>query len=101
MKEVDPATLRLRTNQCKSCPFLQENQDIVRPTEWAKIYKYLLDGTQHICHSTSRHVCRGARNWQLNVWQRTGLINEATDASLHETMEQAGEPPKTKDCDPI
>jgi hypothetical protein len=101
MTNIDPATLRLRKNQCKTCPFRRENQNILHPKRWAEIYSYLLQGTQHVCHSTNRHVCRGARDWQLNVWYSTGIIDEPTDASLHEAMTEAGQPPKAKDYDSI
>ncbi|ARV57994.1 hypothetical protein BZZ01_04490 [Nostocales cyanobacterium HT-58-2] len=86
--------LKLRKNQCQSCPFRRENEHILSAYRWAEIYSYLLGGTQHICHSTSEHVCRGGRDWQLNVWCSMGIISEPNDATLHEAMRAAGVEPE-------
>lgn len=82
--------LKLRKSQCKTCPFLKDNQEILNEERWEDIYKYLLEGVNHICHSTDKHVCRGGRNWQLNVWCRMGMIEGPTDAALFEAMKAAG-----------
>jgi hypothetical protein len=94
--------MKLRANQCKSCPFKQENQKFLSAQSWNGIYEYLLDGVQHICHSTkSEHICRGARDWQLKIWESTGLIAEATDQALFEAMRQNGIKPEVTETDLI
>lgn len=96
LNATEVSQLKLRCSQCKSCPFKKENQDIVSPQRWAAIYKYLLGGVNHVCHSTSKHVCRGGRDWQLNIWWNIGIISEPTDAALFEAMRKEGVEPVVK-----
>lgn len=98
---TNPDNLKLRTNQCKTCPFRHGNQDILSPNRWTAIYKYLIEGTQHICHSTNGHICRGARNWQLKLWHSQGIIKEPTDTALFEAMRSHGVEPAVIDKDDL
>lgn len=88
--------LKLRKGQCKTCPFKRENQEMLSVERWGDIYKYLLKGVNHICHSTDKHVCRGGRDWQLNVWCSMGIISGPTDAALFEAMRKEGVEPVVK-----
>lgn len=91
--------VKLRSNQCSGCPFLKQNQDMLPPYRWAEIYQYLFDGTNHICHSTDEHVCRGGRNWQLVIWFREGKIKAPTDDALFEEMRKSGIEPEITECE--
>ena len=63
---------------------------MLSPERWTDIYKSLLEGVNHICHSISKHVCCGGRDWQLKVWCNIGIISEATDTALFEAMIKKG-----------
>lgn len=64
--------------RCKTCPFGEEgNLDVKHNVE-----SRLLEALQ-MCHGTGwpkgTHLCRGARDWQLQVFYRLGVITEPTD----------------------
>lgn len=67
---------------CKTCIF-QPQQKVVTPGRLTEIQLYLIKGTNHICHTTNK-ICRGARNFQLQVFFRMGLISSETDEALYE-----------------
>jgi len=53
----------------------------------AEIKAYLIKGTNHICHTTNK-ICRGARNFQLQIFYRLGFIKEETDESLYKKVRE-------------
>ena len=67
---------------------LNDNQKIITPERQAEIKAYLIKGTNHICHTTNR-ICRGARNFQLQIFYRLGLIEEETDEALYKKVKEA------------
>jgi hypothetical protein len=86
--------------QCKTCIFRHDgNQVEIRPERLADIQAYLLKGVPHLCHTPQikggpDRACRGGRDFQLQCWQRMGMIGEATDASLNQAMSEAGVDPQ-------
>ena len=90
--------LMLRKQRCKTCPFNPGS-----PYHTAKtlnqIYDTILNDKNHICHSTSQHICRGARDVHLQILVARGFIKESTDECLHQTMRQAGIEPRHKEYD--
>lgn len=87
--------LRLRKDQCNNCPFLKDSP-LHDQRLLTRIYRYLIDGTNHVCHATNRHVCRGGRDFQLNLFHQIGHISEPTDQALLEVMRSRGIEPKYK-----
>lgn len=81
---------------CKNCPFQEVGAIELAPGRVEEIKSYLVSGTNHECHGdrTGHTICRGGRNYQLEMWCRMGIIPEATDAALREAMKQAGVEPK-------
>lgn len=86
-KAVD---LPIRKDQCKTCPFRDEQDggwEDVRPL----LIERALNEATPICHSTGdalvrhggeklkAHICRGARNVQLGYFHHIGFITEPTD----------------------
>lgn len=72
-------------SRCKSCPFGPRGD--IRTRE--RVISTLMDGSQH-CHSTGHplttgteatHLCRGARDWQLQALYRLRILSEPTDAA--------------------
>lgn len=60
-----------------------------------EITGYLLQGVNHLCHSdeTNHIICRGGRDYQLEIWHRLSIIKEPTDVALHEAMIESGTNP--------
>lgn len=69
--------------KCATCPFGPNGDADLR----AMIEARLLQISQ-TCHSTGvihgkadTHVCRGARDWQIQILHRIGFLTEPTDAA--------------------
>lgn len=82
---------------CKSCPFRDDGGALsLCPEVRARIHSYLLDGQNHLCHSPQlaggkpTHICRGGRDWQLEMWFRMRIIDTPTDEALEAAMSAAG-----------
>lgn len=100
-KEIDKtaseSNLPVRATMCPTCPF--------RP---GSKYEYLRDDldlsarmqASRICHSTGSnnainkrtgfpdHICRGAREVQLEMFANMGVITEPTDEAWNDAREQ-------------
>jgi hypothetical protein len=74
----------VRERMCKTCPFHEAG--------WIDLREFLqmraLQEASPICHSTGKaltkcegpaRVCRGARDFQLMIFHRIGLLSEPTD----------------------
>lgn len=83
-----------RRSKCTTCIFRPGGCDL-KPGRLAEIQAYLIAGQNHLCHDdeTGRTICRGSRNFQLEVWHRMGLISAPTDAALRAAMSAAGVQP--------
>jgi hypothetical protein len=68
--------------QCKTCPF-RAGGDLELQ---GQVISRLLE-TNQICHAPrlvkkrETHLCRGARDWQLQVFFRLGVLEEESDAA--------------------
>jgi hypothetical protein len=85
--------LPIRQTMCATCPF--------RDTGWTHVRDFLqhraLTEGSPICHSTGNalvkrqgksHICRGARNFQIDFFYRIGFLTEPTDAAWNEKLAQ-------------
>lgn len=77
---------KVNLSQCKTCIF-RDGQDIISPERLVEIQKYLIKGTNHICHTTNK-ICRGGRDYQLQIFHRMGLIKDPTDKSLYKELKK-------------
>ena len=78
-------------NMCKTCMFrYDENSVILSHERLAEIKAMLITGTNQICHTNNR-ICRGGRNYQLEMFKRMGFIEEASDESLYAAMARDAE----------
>lgn len=82
---------KLHNLPCADCPFRPEGLKL-GPEKMNEIYGYLLQGTNHLCHSdrTNHTICRGGRDWQLTMLARLGLIAQPSDAALEGAMLERG-----------
>lgn len=78
--------------QCKTCPFRRPPSDSLRQ----RVEGRLLAVSQ-TCHSTGvsrgkrdTHLCRGARDFQLTILCRMGLLAEPTDAAWSAKVKELG-----------
>ncbi len=83
--------------QCGSCIFREDgNQVELAAGGLEKIKGYLLRGKAHQCHfpetqgRSENIVCRGGRDFQLQVWHSRGLIAAPTDEALTAKMVELG-----------
>ena len=63
--------------RCKTCPFNDEDNGYMPSVE--RIKTTCLTESSHICHSTNSTICRGARDYQLTIFYRLGVIENPTD----------------------
>jgi hypothetical protein len=72
----------LMAQQCKTCPFRAGADARLQD----QITSRLLE-TNQMCHAPrlvgkrETHLCRGGRDWQLQVFYRLGLLEEENDAA--------------------
>ncbi len=89
--------MRLRKTQCNNCPFLPDGVKLGQ-RKMEEICRYLVAGENHICHYTSDSVCKGGRDFQLNLWFELGMITSPTNEALANEMESLGIEPKQHIC---
>lgn len=76
--------------KCASCPFREGNDLELRN----RIMERTIFQASQICHHPAlkgkqqTHLCRGARDEQLNLLHRMGMIHEATDKAFKETSDR-------------
>lgn len=71
---------------CYSCPFAGKRPIPLAPDRLKYYYDQLLNGgSQHLCHSAEKTICRGGRNIQLRGFYAIGMIKKPT----HEPFNQA------------
>src|SRR4028119_402560 len=60
------------------------------PDRLAYYYEQLLNGgSQHLCHSNNKTICRGGRTIQLRWFCLIGLIQEPTDEAFNQAVAEA------------
>lgn len=88
--------LPVRKAKCKTCPF--------RAGGWTHVRELLeqraLTEGSPICHSTGKalvrhggkrlkaHICRGARDFQLTIFHRLGVIEKPTDEAWQKRLDE-------------
>jgi len=87
MKLNDCSEMDVVPKQCGTCPFKDGGCEEVREA----VIGRTLQGINQTCHSTGAkygkkdtHLCRGARDFQLQLFHRWGVIAEPTDAAWDE-----------------
>ncbi len=83
--------------QCKTCPFRTDGNELdLHENTLTRIKRDLLRGFNHLCHGDRKNqtVCRGGRDWQLEIFFAQGLIDSPTAESLANAMKGMGIKPK-------
>lgn len=80
MKRKSVRNMPVRKAKCATCPFGPKGDPRTRNSVEAQ----LLAGS-HLCHHAQldgkepKHLCRGARDYQLEMLSRFGVLSEPTD----------------------
>ena len=86
-RKRDLSTYRILAHPCHSCPFAGREPVQLAPEQLKYYYEQLLNGgSQHICHSTEKTICRGGRTIQLRWFCLIGLIPEPTDQAFNQAV---------------
>ncbi len=91
-----PIEMPIMPEMCATCPF-REDRDGVDEVRTGVMQRVLTEGSQ-TCHSNGiangephdSHLCRGARNFQLEVFARLGVIKEPTDEAWDKRCQSMG-----------
>ncbi|MEL7418547.1 MAG: hypothetical protein AAFR62_06600 [Cyanobacteria bacterium J06629_2] len=72
--------------QCRTCPFRTDSRGKYRdPVLVANIQQRCLTESSQICHHPAlsdkeqTHLCRGARDYQLEIFYRIGMLEKPTN----------------------
>jgi hypothetical protein len=98
MKKKKPVSLPVMPVKCATCPFREGSK-----TEFLRDYlsKASLENAR-ICHSTGRnnafnkrtgrpdHICRGSRDFQLQIFYRMGFLSAPTDEAWAAKRKELG-----------
>lgn len=85
--------------KCKTCPFNEGGCLEVRQ----RVQERTLQGIGQTCHHTGMihgrpdtHLCRGAREYQKELFVRLGLLRDMSDEAWDEARARVGMPPQPK-----
>lgn len=87
-----PGEMPVMKEQCKTCPFRDGGDPRLR----ARIEQDVLTKASQTCHSTGvmhgkrydTHLCRGARDFQLTIFYRLGVIEAPTDEAWAKAVKE-------------
>lgn len=92
MQKIDNSQVMKR--KCETCPFhTNERGRYACPDLVSRIMKQVLTDSSQFCHhprfveKPETYICRGARDVQLEIFHRLGVIDSPTD----EAWEQEGQ----------
>lgn len=77
--------MKVRKTQCETCVFKDECDGgvVLGDGRREEIKQNLLNGINQLCHhDNNKTICRGGRNFQLQIFHRMNLIPEPTDEAL-------------------
>ncbi len=86
--------MKLRLEQCKSCPFRTDGLELSEQG-MTTIENKLQTGMNHLCHShpSNEIICLGGRFKQLQLWYESGKISAPTHRALVDAMLSTGVAP--------
>lgn len=82
-------TYPVQKSSCRTCPFAGKEPLIISTSNFIEYLENLMGNGQHICHSTSRNICRGGRDIQLRWLCKIGMLDEPTDAAFDRAVDDA------------
>ena len=79
-------------SKCATCPFGDKGDLQIR----TRVEKQVLDTASQICHhpklhgKKETHLCRGARDFQEQIFFRMGFLEAPTDAAWETKLKELG-----------
>jgi hypothetical protein len=81
--------------KCATCPFrTDERGRHVCPDVTNRVMQRIVSEASQICHhpqllgKQETHLCRGARDFQLDIFHRLGVIDAPTDAAWQRRLDE-------------
>ena len=76
--------------KCKTCPFNETSDGkYYNPDLVAKLMLTIISEKNHICHTTSTTICRGSRDYQLEIYYRLGVLEAPTDKAWKKALDSS------------
>ncbi|WP_036488107.1 hypothetical protein [Myxosarcina sp. GI1] len=74
---IDITNFKVNPRRCKTCPFNDDGCIDIRNTV---IRRILTEEKSQVCHGTNnKTLCRGARDYQQQIYFRLGVLEAPTD----------------------
>ena len=97
VRVLDISTYPVMPKRCATCPFRTDERGNYLDDELVtKIQQQCLAEASQICHHSrlsnqpETHLCRGARDFQLTIFHRLGLLTEPTDEEWNKARTKLG-----------
>lgn len=85
MKTKNIQGMKVNASRCSTCPFNDDGCISVRNT----VMQRCLTQASQLCHGTdNKTLCRGARDWQIEMFHRLGFLKEPTEECWNKTFEE-------------
>ncbi len=91
MKTRDVSNMPVMQSNCETCPFGPNGDRYLRST----IEQRVMFTASQTCHHTGSihgkpdtHLCRGARDYQLQIFYRLGILDAETDEAWAKAQER-------------
>ena len=88
---VDITNFSVMKKKCATCPFREDEQGRCEdPRLTNRIKQDVLTQASQICHhprldgKEETHLCRGARDFQIEIFHRIGFLDVPTDEAWNE-----------------
>lgn len=78
--------MKVNAKRCSTCPFNEDGCIEIRNVVMQRIMELQ---TSQLCHHTDNTtLCRGARNWQKQIFYRLGFLDDESDKTWNRKLSQ-------------
>jgi len=91
MRTRDVSNMPVMQSNCETCPFGPNGDPHLRATVEARV----ISTASQTCHHTGSihgkpdtHLCRGARDFQIQIFYRMGILDAETDEAWTKAQER-------------
>jgi hypothetical protein len=82
------AGVKVNKTLCETCPFNDDGCIAIR----TRVQQRVLSQASQMCHGTeNKTLCRGARDFQIQIFYRMGFLKEETDKCWEEIWQKTQE----------
>lgn len=75
----------VQKQRCATCPFNENGDQLIK----ANVISRILTEASQLCHHVdNKLLCRGARDYQIEIYHRLGVLAEPTDKAWSEAYER-------------